>query len=178
MIAVLLSELIEGRSELREVGDRGAIVATHAKERSSILQVGDNNGSGQIQDSHRARRVGTVATASNLVAEISQAAKANVHLASGNGKTGLKEAGENRVEFINVLKEVSGLSLGDYVVDVTEHEIGRKTGKDLVDKALERGGCSSEALRHTFELEKAKASPKGRLSLGQLVQFDLVKARK
>lgn len=84
MIAVLLSELIEGRSELREVGDRGAIVATHAKERSSILQVGDNNGSGQIQDGHRARRVGTVATASNLVAEISQAAKANVHLASGN----------------------------------------------------------------------------------------------
>ena len=152
-VAVFLCEVVEGASELGEMWDGGAVVATHAKEASGLLGVACDDGGGHVEDSAGAARVGADAIAANLISEPSQLAVAEVNLGGGDGKSSLVEAGEDLIEVGEVLVEIGGGSLGNDVIDVGKHEIRGEASKHLVDEPLEGGGSASKPLGHALVLE-------------------------
>ena len=175
-VAVFLCEVVEGPSELGEMRDGGAVVATHAKEAGGLLGVTRDDGGGHVENGTRAARVGADAIAAKLISEPSQLAVAKVNLGGGDGKSSLVEAGEDLVEIGEVLVKIGRGGLSDDIVDVGEHEIRREASEHLVNEPLESGGSASKPLGHALVLEQTKASSEGGLLLGGFVELDLVEA--
>jgi len=117
------------------------------------------------------------AVATDLVAQVSNAAETDVHLLGLDGEAGLKQTRQDNGDVVDVFSEIEARGLGDQVIDVTQNQGGGETNENLVDEALEGGGRSSEALSHALELKEPKASAKSGLLFGGLVQLDLVETR-
>ena len=175
-IAILGRQVIEGAGELREVWDRGPVVPAHSEEASGLLGALDDDGDGHVNNCGGSAGVRSDAVAAELVAEPDKAAESDVDLSRLNGEASLLETGEHDIKVSKVVVEVRRRSLRDNVINVGEDKLRWKSGKHLVNKALEGGGGTRESLGHALVLEEPEASSEGGLLLRGVVELNLVKA--